>query len=310
MCYGGGRALEAASGWYHGGAESYFNDAFSKRPPPPHVDPVACIAWYPTRYDAKKLFGKDNEGFRACEDGSDRNVAVMAVFAERDSLPGATVEDATLLKACLDEDPRVKDAMVKVFPNQDHGFAHNLVPRKRDETSDDVSGDEMKFIVEDGYGGTANLLDHEYSSSDAEVACLLSTAWMETYTRVFLPTIGAPVRFDEDESWSTVQMSEYSAAEKRDVRKELEEAIANYEELEIDMRRMSQSTSEFLDEIPADFKEIEEGREKVIKMIREKYGLTEEDDEEMLEEKLNQAIEDGLLDRVMVDAYLYGDAYW
>jgi hypothetical protein len=33
-CYGDGRTLEAASAWYPGGLESYYNDAFSSRPPP------------------------------------------------------------------------------------------------------------------------------------------------------------------------------------------------------------------------------------------------------------------------------------
>ncbi|KAL7527943.1 hypothetical protein ACHAXR_002202, partial [Thalassiosira sp. AJA248-18] len=69
-CYGGGRALEAAAGWYPGGPDSYYEDALlnptdpNRRPAPPHVDPIAAIAWYPTRYDATKLFGRDNEGFR------------------------------------------------------------------------------------------------------------------------------------------------------------------------------------------------------------------------------------------------------
>ncbi|KAL3788888.1 hypothetical protein HJC23_002642 [Cyclotella cryptica] len=299
-CFGGGRALEAASGWYHGGPESYYNDAFSDRPPPPHVDPVACIAWYPTRYDAKKLFGKENEGFRTFENGNDRDVAVMAVFAEHDSLPGATIEDATLLKACLDEDPRVKDAMVKIFPNQNHGFAHNLAHKKEEVIEGSEPYDLDSFTLNDGYDG----------SCDAEVACLLSTAWMETYTRVFLPTVGSPVRFDEDESWSTVQMSPYSQKEKRDIRKELEEAIANYEGIEIDFNRMSTSSSDFLDDIPEQYKEIEEEREKIKQMLIEKYHMSPDDEEEVFERKLQQAIDDGALNSVMLDAYLDGDAYW
>ncbi|KAL7489406.1 hypothetical protein ACHAW6_015004 [Cyclotella cf. meneghiniana] len=299
-CFGGGRALEAASGWYHGGAEGYYNDAFSDRPPPPHVDPVACIAWYPTRYDAKKLFGKENEGFRTFENGKDRNVAVMAVFAEQDSLPGATIEDATLLKVCLDEDPRVKDAMVKIFPNQNHGFAHNLAKRKKVETEESDLNDLDRLTIDDGYGG----------SCDAEVACLLSTAWMETYTRVFLPTVGSPVRFDEDESWSTIEMNAYSQIEKRDIRKELEEAIANYEDIEIDFKRMSTSSSDFLDDLPQQYKEIEEEREKIKQMLIEKYQMSPDDDEELFEQKLQRAIDDGALSSVMLDAYLDGDAYW
>ncbi|KAL7522615.1 hypothetical protein ACHAWX_007323, partial [Stephanocyclus meneghinianus] len=264
------------------------------------VDPVACIAWYPTRYDAKKLFGKENEGFRTFENGKDRNVAVMAVFAEQDSLPGATIEDATLLKLCLDEDPRVKDAMVKIFPNQNHGFAHNLAKRKKVMTEESDLNDLDRFTIDDGYGG----------SCDAEVACLLSTAWMETYTRVFLPTVGSPVRFDEDESWSRIEMNAYSQIEKRDIRKELEEAIANYEDIEIDFKRMSTSSSDFLDDLPQQYKEIEEEREKIKQMLIEKYQMSPDDDEELFEQKLQRAIDDGALSSVMLDAYLDGDAYW
>ena len=124
-CYGGGRALEAAAGWYAGGPSSYYEDAFSDRRAPPHVDPIACISWYPTRYDVNKLFGKNNEGFRTFESGEDRKVAVMAVFAEDDDLPGATPDDAALLRSRLEDDPRVVDFMVKVFPGQKHGFAHD-----------------------------------------------------------------------------------------------------------------------------------------------------------------------------------------
>jgi hypothetical protein len=246
------------------------------------------------------LFGKENEGFRTFENGKDRNVAVMAVFAEQDSLPGATIEDASLLKACLDEDPRVKDTMVKVFPNQNHGFAHNLAKREKVATEESKLNDLDEFTFDDANGG----------SCDAEVACLLSTAWMETYTRVFLPTVGSPVRFDEDESWSTVEMNAYSQIEKRDIRKELEEAIASYEDIEIDFKRMSTSSSDFLDDLPQQYKEIEEEREKIKQMLIEKYHMSPDDDEELFEQKLQRAIDDGALSSVILDAYLDGDAYW
>ena len=35
---------------------------------------------------------------------------------------------------------------------------------------------------------------------DAEVATLISMAWMETYSRVFLPTTGIPVKYEEDDN--------------------------------------------------------------------------------------------------------------
>ena len=52
-CYGGGRALEAAVGW----TPSDTSTATDTVDSPPPVDPAACIAWYPTRYNAADLFG-------------------------------------------------------------------------------------------------------------------------------------------------------------------------------------------------------------------------------------------------------------
>jgi dienelactone hydrolase len=302
-CYGGGRALEAAAGWYDGGASSYYDDAFSDRPAPPHVDPIACVAWYPTRYDAKKLFGKDNEGFRTFEDGKDRSVAVMAVFAEDDELPGATPDDALLLKSCLDEDSRVKDAMVKIFPDQKHGFAHANLGAGRETTARD---EKDRFMGED-FGSMSQL---DYGGGDAEVACLLSTAWMETYSRVFLPTVGSPVSYDEE--WSTINMKGYSTNEQREIRRELEEAIAKYEDVEIDMRRLSQSRSPFVDDVPKEFDEIEEEREKLRQKLLEQYNLSPDDDDEVFEQKLKRANEDGALNGLLLDAYFddSNDAYW
>ena len=300
-CYGGGRALEAAAGWYAGGPSSNYEDAFGDRPPPPHVDPVAVVAWYPTRYDARKLFGRANEGFRTFESGKDRSVAVLAIFAQDDNLPGATPEDATLLKDCLDEDPRIKDFMVKVFPDQTHGFAHLTMKAEGQEETDRFLGENFGTIKPLSVGG------------DAEVACLLSTAWVETYTRVFLPTVGTPVRFDADERWSTstLEMQGYPQKERRDVRSELEEAIANYEDVDIDLRRMSQSVSPLQDGPGTDkLEDIEEERERIRQEILDKYNISEDDDEETFERKFQQAREDGALNALLLDAYMDGEAYW
>ena len=304
-CYGGGRALEAAAGWYAGGAESYYEDAFSDRPAPPHVDPIACVAWYPTRYDARKLFGKNNEGFRTFESGKDRSCAIMAVFAEDDALPGATPDDAMLLKECLDEDPRVKDSMVKIFPDQKHGFAHANLGMERETNGNEQ--DEMDRFLSEDFGSMESMA----VGGDAEVACLLSTAWMETYTRVFLPTAGSPVRFDADERWSSLGMDGYSEKEKREMRAELEEAIAKYEDVDIDMSRMSQSASPLLDGPGSEaFDRIEEEREKMRQAILEKYNITDDDDEATLDAKIMKAIGDGAFKELTIDAYEDGDAYW
>jgi dienelactone hydrolase len=309
-CYGGGRALEAAAGWYADGPSSYYEDALSERPPPPHVDPVAAVAWYPTRYDAKKLFGKTNEGFRTFESGKDRSVAVLAVFAEDDSLPGATPKDAMLLKECLEADGRVKDFMVKMFPEQQHGFAHAYLGERKTLSNGDTKQEGMDLFFGDNYGSSMEPLD---MGGDAEVACLLSTAWMETYTRVFLPTAGTPVKFDADERWSTLEMDGYSQTKKgrRDVRAELEEAIAGFEDVDVDLRRMTQTASPMLDGPGSDeYEQIEEEREMLRQQILEKYNISEDDDEETFERKFQQAKEDGALNQLLLDAYMDGDAYW
>mmetsp|Transcript_3630 Transcript_3630/g.8037 ORF Transcript_3630/g.8037 Transcript_3630/m.8037 type:complete len:858 (+) Transcript_3630:206-2779(+) len=313
-CYGGGRALEAAAGWYAGGASAYYEDALGDRKLPPHVDPVAAVAWYPTRYDAKKLFGKDNEGFRTFESGQDRSVAVMTIFAEDDSLPGATPEDAMLLQECLDEDPRIKDFMVKIFPSQKHGFAHaNLGGGNMAESSDnkDGQGEMDRFLGED-FGS----MEPMAMGGDAEVACLLSTAWMETYTRVFLPTVGTPVKFDDDEQWSALEMengNSQKGGERRDIRSEMEESIAKFEDVNIDLGRMSQSVSPLLDGPGSEaFEEIEDEREKIRQRILDKYDISEDDDEETFDLKFQRARDDGALDELLLDAEMDGSgtAYW
>mmetsp|Transcript_3461 Transcript_3461/g.6370 ORF Transcript_3461/g.6370 Transcript_3461/m.6370 type:complete len:1009 (+) Transcript_3461:13-3039(+) len=316
-CYGGGRALEAAAGWYPGGGvDAYLEDIYNgARPPPPQVDPIACVAWYPTRYDARKLFGKNNEGFSTFDDGKDRSVAVMVIFAENDSLPGATPEDAKLLKQCLDEDRRIKDAMVKVFPDQTHGFAHiglgSGMNGRTNGNEESGENDGGSFLGDD-FG--SDMPDLNFNG-DAEVACLLSTAWMETYTRVFLPTVGSPVRDDEDERWWTLEMKGYSRRDKEDIRKELEDAISNYEGVEVDFRRMPQSRSPLMDEDNDAVREldrIEEEREQLRQKILEQYDIRPDDDEETFDRKVQQAFEDGALKELMMDAYFddSNDAYW
>ena len=306
-CYGGGRALEAAAGWYEGGASSYYEDAFSDRRAPPHVDPIACISWYPTRYDANKLFGKNNEGFRTFESGEDRKVAVMAVFAENDSLPGATPEDATLLRSSLEDDQRVVDFMVKVFPGQKHGFAHAHLGQQHE-----VGGDDTDRFVDEGFGSVENVDPLTTTGGDAEVACLLSTAWMETYTRVFLPTVGTPVRDDEENSWSSTLDMNFQA-EQREIRKELENSITTFEDVSPDLGRMSQSRSPLLDgDANEAYDRIEEERERIKQEILTKYGISPDDDDETFNSKFAKAMADGALDRLLIDAYVddSGDAYW
>jgi hypothetical protein len=127
---------------------------------------------------------------------------------------------------------------------------------------------------------------------------------------VFLPTVGSPVSYDEE--WSTINMKGYSTNEQREIRRELEEAIAKYEDVEIDMRRLSQSRSPFVDDVPKEFDEIEEEREKLRQKLLEQYNLSPDDDDEVFEQKLKRANEDGALNGLLLDAYFddSNDAYW
>lgn len=216
-CFGGGRALEIAAGYLPNGQIHDVDGAIGPVP----VQPEVVVAWYPTRYNAKLLFGKDRtKDLKLCEEEG-RSFAVMGVFAGKDTLDGATPSDAETLKALLGEDDRVKDHMIKVFADQDHGFAHNKYGSDQDEVS------ELDRFVDGEFGGAGRVT---VDDGDADVACLLSTAFMETYSRKFLPTSGSPVATDEDEfQWNKeLTMKDLSKEPVRDVREEINEALDNH----------------------------------------------------------------------------------
>ena len=219
-CYGGGRALEIASGWLPENGNIHDVDGNIG---PPSVDPMAVIAWYPTRYNATELFGHHHMGTKEDVQGQKRQLAVMAVFAGEDDIPGATVADANVLKDLLQEDDRVIDHMVKVFPGQQHGFAHHGISR------DDEEADPYESFIDEEFGGSGKV---SVGRGDAEVACLLSTAFMETYSRVFLPTVGPPISLDDkEEEWSrTLEMKDLVDVDSRDIRREIENATNNFVE--------------------------------------------------------------------------------
>jgi hypothetical protein len=213
-CYGGGRALEAASGYLPDGRIHDVDGCIG----PPLVNPMATIAWYPTRYDASDLFGKDR--IVRQKENEAPEFAVMAVFAGKDVIPGATLDDAKKLKELLREDPRVKDSLVKVFPDQDHGFAHIGLAAKANAERDTA----FERFVDDEFGGAGQV---SLDDGEADVACLLSTAFMETYSRVFLPTTGSPI---SQEGWSTdLEIRSLNDANTRDIRREIEESLQNFE---------------------------------------------------------------------------------
>ena len=227
-CYGGGRALEAAAGYLPNGSVHDIDGSIG----PPLVNPLAAVAWYPTRYNATALFGKDRavgiqtetpEKQQQQQQQQQQQFAVMGVFAGKDDIPGATPEDAANLKAALGDDDRVKDHLVKVFPDQDHGFAHIGLAARANMDSDTA----FERFVDDEFGGAGQV---SLDDGEADVACLLSTAFFETYSRVFLPTTGAPISDDRDE-WSTdLEMKTLSDANTRDIRQEIEDSLDNYVE--------------------------------------------------------------------------------
>ena len=224
------------SGWV---PNNSIHDIDGKIGPPP-VDPMAVVAWYPTRYDARALFGKRHAGVTKNLDGSNKEFAVMAVFGGDDELPGATKDDADELKKRLQQDSRVRDLMVKIFPKQGHGFAHNHLGKDPAE-EDDKS--ELELTIDQEFGGSGRV---SFGTGDADIAFLLSTAWMETYSRVFLPTIGKKVRGDKQETttgksrsgggassaytekWSELMMPDLTETHTRDIREEIDDALNSY----------------------------------------------------------------------------------
>ena len=70
------------------------------------------------------MYGRTNQGFCTFDNGKDRSVAILVIFAENDNLPGAIPKNAMLLRECLKDDLHIQDFMVNIFPDQKHGFAH------------------------------------------------------------------------------------------------------------------------------------------------------------------------------------------
>ena len=229
-CYGGGRALEVASGRTI--QDQTIHDVDGKIGPPP-VRPMAVIAWYPTRYNVTQLFGDDEDPELPKQDKDDESFAVMAIMGEQDTLAGATSNDAALLQERLGQDERVRDYMVKVFPDQGHGFAHMHLGRAQEDDDDnyveDYKSDE-EMAIDEEFGGAGRVM---FGSSDADVAFLLSTAWMETYTRVFLPTVGTAVsqessRWNSNNDLTMPGNGKVNDRDLRDLREEIQQSIDNF----------------------------------------------------------------------------------
>jgi dienelactone hydrolase len=297
---GGGRALVEAAGHV-----SSIHDVDGTSIAPPPVRPAAVIVWYPTYYYTGKnendkkpkvttqmLFGKERRqlqqqsGRRRRSNNSSSKMAIMGVFGEKDPLPGATKDDAVLIKALLEDDERIVDHMIKVFPGQDHGFAHIGLAQKVFAAS---AMDPTTRFVEEEFGGAGQLgLDGDDSESD--VACLLSTSFMEAYSRVFLPTVGTPIAKNEDEAeWGrTVEMKDLSTVHRRDVRAEIEDALRRNTAAEPDLE-----SGPLLDpDDPEDFEEFKQYLRAMEKPnTPEDLKIQDDDDLESIYAKLTAADE-------------------
>lgn len=135
---------------------------------------------------------------------------------------------------------------------------------------DDGIKDEF---LEEEFGGLPSM-----DFGDAEVACLLSTAWMETYARVFLPTSGEAVK--ESDSWSELDMPDFSKSQIRDVRGEIEDALAKHEDVGVDVKRMHP------DDFGSSFEDVDPDALKT-----QTYGVSLEDDPDTFLDKLEAAID-------------------
>jgi len=248
---------------------------------------MACVAWYPTMYEPRTLFGVTNNARnkrRDEDDGDDDDddettfakTAIMAVFAGEDTIPGATSEDAAILKTCLEEDDQVKDYMVKVFPGEQHGFAHQTAA-KEPEVVDE-------FLEEEFGGLPSNSMD----GGSAEVAYLLSSAWIETYSRVYLPTIGPKAA--DDETWSQLELQDLAYSNNRDIRQEMEDALENQPDVEPDFRRMHpddfKTPVEDMESMDDETDTNSEARERT-----KPYGISIEEDVDTVLEKMKDAID-------------------
>jgi len=220
----------------------------------------------------------DNDSSSSSDDDKPiTKTAIMAVFAGEDTIPGATSADAATLKTCLEDDDRVKDYMVKVFPGEKHGFAHH-------DTHEVEEPEPVDEFLEEEFGGVpSNSMD----GGNAEVAYLLSTAWIETYSRVFLPTVGPKAA--DDPTWSQLDMQDLSYSNDRDIRQEMEEALDNREDVKPDFRRMHPDDFK----TPMDDMESMDNESESAEVIENTtpYGISIEEDVDTVLEKMKDAID-------------------
>ena len=109
--------------------------------------------------------------------------------------------------------------MVKIFPDQSHGFAHKGLSESK-ESDNDRNG-----FIDEEFVGAGRI---EIPDGDADVACLLSTAFMETYSRIFLPTVGPPISQDNDDWGRELTIGDLKERRNRNVRDEIKALSDNF----------------------------------------------------------------------------------
>merc|ERR1712032_1563355 len=125
--------------------------------------------------------------------------------------------------------------------------------------------------------------------------------------RVFLPTVGTPVRFDANEKWSTLQMDGSSTRQRNEVREELEESIANFEDAEVDFSRMAPSCDTLDGPGSEEYDKIEEERERKIQNAFNECGFKQKETLEGFLEKFDRARKDGVFNDLLEEGAFLDD---
>ena len=110
---------------------------------------------------------------------------------------------------------------------------------------------------------------------DAEVACLLSTAFMET-------TFGPPISKDElGIEWSNDLNLKDLTTNTRDIRQEIEDSLENFQEVPLSGKRMDPTDETQRDELAEILKTMEP------EDVPPEFKIQPEDDLDMIYAKLN-----------------------
>lgn len=136
--YGGGKALELAS----------INTVSA----PPSV----VVAFYPSHFNVQTS-------------GECARCPILAIYGGMDNTQGATKKDAVIMKTALIKNELVTDFIIKLFPQEHHGFAHAHLG---------------------GGGGLGSAGAGAKVEVEASDSMLLATAWLDIYLQANSKTSG------------------------------------------------------------------------------------------------------------------------